>query len=229
MPTPTVLLMDIEGTTTSIAFVHDALFPFAREALPGFLGARWQEPEVAAAVTLMAPAATTPEAAAQVALALMDADVKDTGLKALQGRIWAEGYASGALRGHVFPDVAPALRQLAAAGVRLAIYSSGSVEAQRLLFGHSEAGDLTPLLCAHFDTTTGPKREAASYAAIAASLRCAPEVLLFVSDHPAELSAAAEAGLQVAALVRPGNAPLPEGHPFEILTDFSPLAARFGV
>lgn len=228
MPTPTVLLLDIEGTTTSIAFVHDTLFPFARALLPAFLAARWDDPEVASEIALMASDAATPEAAAQAALALMDRDVKDTGLKALQGRVWADGYASGALRGHVYPDVAPALARLSAAGVRLAIYSSGSVEAQRLLFGHSEAGDLSRHLCAHFDTTTGPKRAAASYEAIAGALGCAAGAILFLSDHPAELEAAAEAGLQVAALVRPGNAPLPEGHPFEILTDFTSIPARFG-
>ncbi len=227
MTTPTVLLMDLEGTTTSIAFVYDTLFPFARKALPAFLQGRWDEPGVAAAVAQMAPEVTTPEAAAQAALSLMDSDVKDTGLKALQGQVWAEGYASGALRGHVFPDVPGVLRQLAGAGVRLAIYSSGSVEAQRLLFGHSEAGDLTPLIAAHFDTTTGPKRESGSYDSIARMLACLKHEILFVSDHPAELLAAAEAGLQVAALVRPGNAALPNGHAFDIMNDFLPLVARF--
>jgi len=228
MTTPAVLLMDIEGTTTSIAFVYDTLFPFARNALPPFLQSHWHTPEVTAAVARMAPDATTPAAAARVALALMDADVKDTGLKALQGLVWADGYASGTLRGHVFDDVPAVLHQLASAGVRLAIYSSGSVAAQRLLFGHSEAGDLTALLDAYFDTTTGPKREASSYTAIAAELACPPAAILFVSDHPAELAAAAEAGLHVAALARPGNPPLPDGHPFPVLTNFGPLLARFG-
>jgi enolase-phosphatase E1 len=226
---PTALLMDIEGTTTAIAFVYDVLFPFAREALPGFLAARWGSPEVAAAVSRMAPDATTPEAAWRVAERLMDADVKDTGLKALQGMVWAAGFADGRLTSHLFPDVAPVLRDLHAGGVTLAIYSSGSVSAQQLIFGHAEAGDLRPLLSGYFDTTTGPKREAASYIAIAEALGRPPAELLFASDHPAELAAARDAGCPVVALVRPGNAPLPDGHGFDVLSSFESLRRRFGL
>lgn len=226
MPAPrsplSALLLDIEGTTTSIAFVYETLFPYAREALPAFIADRWDDPRVREAAGQMG-APESPEAATARALALMDADVKDTGLKALQGMVWRQGFESGALRGHVFDDVAAVLRALHGRGVLLAIYSSGSVEAQKLLFGYSVAGDLGALMSGFFDTTTGPKRETASYTAIAAALRLAPEAILFLSDHPAEVRAATAAGLRAMALSRPGNAPLPADLDAPTLTDFSPL------
>jgi enolase-phosphatase E1 len=228
-PTPTtpspveVLLLDIEGTTTSVSFVYDVLFPFAQAELErAFLGAgllveRWQDPDVAQAVGHMAGGAGrhSPVAAAAAALALMHADVKDTGLKALQGLIWEAGYAAGALRGHVYPDVPAALQRAAEAGVRVAIYSSGSIKAQRLIFGCSEAGDLARFISAWFDTTTGPKKEARSYGAIAEALAVRREAILFSTDNLDEARAAREAGLSVRVAVRPGNAPLPVGHGFE--------------
>jgi enolase-phosphatase E1 len=161
---PKVVLLDIEGTTTSIAFVKDRLFPFAAEALDGFLAAHGGRPEVAAILAEV----PGPDQAATLR-GWMAADAKVTALKALQGLIWAEGYADGRIKGHLWPDVADALRAWHAAGVRLAIYSSDSEAAQRDLFGHSEAGDLTPLLAGFFDTRVGAKREAASYGAIAAA------------------------------------------------------------
>lgn len=218
------LVMDIEGTTTSIAFVYEVLFPFARRALPDFLAANWDDAAVRTAAKTMTPGtATSPAEAWKIAEGLMDADVKDTGLKALQGMVWRTGFEGGEIRGHIFPDVPAVLRGLHARGVTLAIYSSGSVAAQKLLFGYSEAGDLAALMRGFFDTTTGPKRETASYTAIAAALGLAPEAILFVSDHPDEVAAAAAAGFAVRALVRPGNAPLPAGFAFETVSSFAEL------
>jgi enolase-phosphatase E1 len=144
----------------------------------------------------------------QVALAavdLMNRDVKDTALKALQGMIWRSGFESGTLVAHVFDDVPPALAQWADAGLDVRIYSSGSIEAQRLFFGHTAAGDLTPHLRGHYDTTTGTKREAGSYTAIAADMGLEPRQILFVSDVGAELDAARQAGMATALAMRPGN------------------------
>ena len=223
MSLPGAVLLDIEGTTTAISFVYDALFPFARAQIGAFLTAHWDDPAVRAdSGRLGDGAATTPEAAARAAVALMDADVKDTGLKALQGRVWAAGYASGELRGHVYPDVPVALRAFAARGVPAYIYSSGSVAAQRLLFGCSDAGDLTPLLAGYFDTTTGPKLDPTSYRAIATAVALPPEALLFVTDHLGEAEAARVAGLQVAVSRRPGNPPLPP-HDFRVITSLMNL------
>jgi enolase-phosphatase E1 len=136
----------------------------------------------------------------------MDRDRKSTALKALQGRIWDEGFRAGLLRAPVYPDVAPALGRWNAGGVEACIFSSGSVLAQRLVFGHSSAGDLTPLLAAFFDTTTGPKREPDSYRSIAAVRGRAPTDWLFLSDTAEELDAARAAGMQTALVVRPGAA-----------------------
>jgi enolase-phosphatase E1 len=135
----------------------------------------------------------------------MNEDRKTTPLKAIQGRIWRAGYEDGGTRGHLYPDVAPCLRCWKERGLALAVYSSGSVEAQKLLFGHSEAGDLTPLFSAWFDTTSGGKKEAASYLRIADWMGFEPGAVLFLSDNPEELSAARSAGLSVRGLDRPGN------------------------
>jgi enolase-phosphatase E1 len=135
----------------------------------------------------------------------MNRDIKETSLKALQGMIWRGGYESGEIVAHVFDDVPPALAQWADGGVDVRIYSSGSIEAQKFFFAHTAAGDLTPSLRGHYDTTTGPKREAASYAAIAADMGLEPRQILFVSDVGAELDAARAAGMATALAVRPGN------------------------
>ena len=220
-------IFDIEGTTTSIAFVYEVLFPYARAAIPAYLADRWEDPEVQRAARLMG-ADGSPEACAARALELMDADVKDTGLKVLQGLVWEGGYRSGAITGHVFDDVLPAFARLAAAGVTLAIYSSGSVPAQKLIFGYSSAGDLTPYVRAYFDTTTGPKKAAASYLTIAQALGVAPAEALFLTDHPDEARAAREAGLDVRLMARPGNPPLTiagDSAPFDVWSDFEGLGA----
>ena len=147
----------------------------------------------------------------------MAGDVKATGLKTLQGLIWRHGYESGAVQGHVYPDVPGTLQAWVARGDRVAIYSSGSVLAQQLLFRHSVAGDLTPLISAHFDTTSGPKKEAASYVAIAKALAVPAAEVLFCSDMPAEVSAALAGGMHAVLLMRPGNAPLAAGQPCPVL------------
>ncbi len=213
------VLMDVEGTTSSIAFVHEVMFPYARVRLDGFLTEHWYESDfqkclaqvaVGAEGTLDGVSQQPPgEALLRVVAhlnSLMDRDAKDTGLKLLQGMIWEAGFRSGELVAHVYADVPPALRAWRAAGLDLRIYSSGSVQAQKLFFGHTEAGNLLPLLSGHYDTTSGPKREAGSYRAIAADTGFRPVDVLFLSDIPAELDAAAAAGFQTCLLNRPGNA-----------------------
>lgn len=220
--------MDIEGTTTAIAFVKERLFPFAEQALEDFLAVHGAMPEVAA--ILAETRAASPDDAPLLTLRRwMAADAKVTPLKALQGLIWHQGYADGRLKGQLWPDVADCLRAWAQAGLRLAIYSSGSVAAQQDLFGHSEAGDLTPLLAGgFFDTRVGPKREAASYAAIATALGIAPGGILFLSDIAEELDAARAAGLLTCQLVRAADGTRPSGrHPEAV--DFPAVAGLFGL
>jgi len=209
------VLLDVEGTTSSISFVYDVLFEHAKRNVAAFLAARRADPEVqAAARGLAASLGLPPEVVddpagvsrlALGAVDLMNRDVKETSLKALQGMIWRGGYESGEIVAHVFDDVPPALASWADSGLDVRIYSSGSIEAQRLFFAHTSAGDLTPHLRGHYDTTTGPKREAASYAAIAADMGLEPRQVLFVSDVGAELDAARAAGMATALAVRPGN------------------------
>lgn len=195
------ILTDIEGTTSSIAFVAQTLFPYARAHLPAYVAAHPTE----TAPILAEVAAAEPGDAVETLLRWIDEDRKATPLKALQGMIWADGYASGAFRGHVYPDAVAALRRWHDAGLRLYVFSSGSVAAQKLLFGHSEAGDLTPLFSGYFDTTTGAKREAASYARIASAIGEAAEDVLFVSDTPEEVAAARTAGMAVGLIDRSGR------------------------
>lgn len=224
---PACVLTDIEGTTTAIAFVKDTLFPFAQAALDGFLDAHGEEPAVAAILADVRAAAPGQEPRA-VLRRWMAEDAKVTPLKALQGLVWEAGYADGRLRGHLWPDVAPCLDAWSAAGVRLAVYSSGSVAAQRLLFGHSEAGDLVPLFAGFFDTRVGGKRDAASYAAIAAALDVPAGEVLFLSDVAEELDAAATAGMRTCQVVRLADGTLPSGRHAEA-PDFPAVARRFGL
>jgi enolase-phosphatase E1 len=209
------IVLDVEGTTSSISFVYDVLFAHAKEQVGAFLAAHRDDPAVldlAAALTAAAGEPRSPAAiaadplpAALAAIDLMNRDVKATPLKALQGMIWRSGFESGELVAHVFDDVPPALAAWADSGLDVRIYSSGSIEAQQLFFGHTAAGDLRPLLRGHYDTTTGPKREPASYTAIAADMGLTPRQVLFVSDVGAELDAARAAGMATALAIRPGN------------------------
>lgn len=209
------VLTDIEGTTTSIAFVHQVLFPYARRALPDFVRAHAADPAVRRLLDdVAAEAGEELDDAAAVARLIewSDADRKVTPLKALQGLIWEAGYAAGAYRGHVYPDAVARLREWKAAGLSLYVYSSGSVHAQELLFAHTDFGDLTGLFDGHFDTRVGPKREAASYRAVAEAIGLPPKEVLFLSDLCAELDAARAAGMATCQLVRPGTEAC-EGHP----------------
>jgi len=240
LKTTKAVVLDIEGTTTPISFVYDILFPFARRHAARHLSDHWGSPEVRGDVEAfraqavldaregVAGVVAIPDGdgdevrAAVVASVLwqMETDRKTTALKSLQGKVWRSGYASGQLKADVFDDVPEALRAWEARGVPVYIYSSGSVEAQKLLFAHTHYGDLRPLLSGYFDTTTGPKKVAASYVAIAEKVGSRPEDLLFFTDVAAEAVAAGEAGFEAVVMDRPGNRPQP-AHGFEVWTDFT--------
>jgi enolase-phosphatase E1 len=222
------VLLDIEGTTTPIEFVHHTLFGYARARVSEFLERYWSDPAVRADVARLeaehgaeAPAQDAPppwrdDISGVTAYVhwLMDRDRKSTGLKSLQGKIWEEGYRSGELESEVYPDVLPALERWHDEGIAVAIYSSGSVQAQRSLFRHTVAGDLTRFIQHYFDTTIGPKTEPESYTRIAASLERSPTEILFLSDVAAELDAARTAGMRTGLCVRtPGGARRSGAHP----------------
>jgi enolase-phosphatase E1 len=218
------VVTDIEGTTSSIAFVKEVLFPYARRHLPAFVRAGKERPDVAALLDEARALAGAPdldaEGVIQILIDWIDQDRKATPLKELQGMLWAQGYTSGDYRAHVYPDAAAALRRWHAMGVALYVFSSGSVAAQQLLFAHSEAGDLTPVFSGYFDTRIGPKREAASYAAIARHIGRASRELLFLSDIALELDAAATAGLDTVLICRDAPAP-PTRH--RVMASFDPI------
>lgn len=205
------MVVDIEGTTSSTASVHDGLYSYARPRLGPWIDAHAAEESVREAVAQVRAEAGLPaEAGTPEVVAIlhdwMNEDVKATPLKTLQGQIWAAGFASGELVSHFFPDVPPALRAWRAAGVRLAVFSSGSVAAQQAWFSHGETGDMSGLIEHHFDTVNaGPKREPASYARITDRLGAPTRDVVFVSDVPAELDAAAAAGLATVGAARPGE------------------------
>lgn len=219
------ILLDIEGTTSSISFVHDVMFPFVLQRLEPFLEQQLQRSHVqqacqqiavdAGQTSLVSWQQAAQSASLQALVAtevrrLMAGDVKATGLKALQGLIWEEGFASGELVAHVYPDVLPTIRHWRAVGLDVRIYSSGSIAAQKLFFGHvAEVGNCLDLFTGHYDTTSGSKKEPDSYRSIARDWGLPASEILFISDLAAELLAARSAGLQVCASVRPGNAALP--------------------
>jgi enolase-phosphatase E1 len=209
--TAATVVLDIEGTTGAAGYVHGELYDYARPRLGPWIDAHADDPDVATAVAQTRADAGLPGDAGTGAVvaalhAWMDGDVKATPLKTLQGQIWSAGYAAGELSSHFFDDVVPQLRAWHGRGVHLAVFSSGSVASQVPWFRHAPAGDLTPLIDGYFDTVNaGPKREVASYDAIAAALGRAPGELLFLSDLPAELHAAREAGWQVVGVRRGGE------------------------
>jgi len=216
------VLLDIEGTTSSISFVYDVMFPFARRALAEYLETHWSSPELAKTCEMMARDAghracadwwhgsrdesTQRSIVLGEANRLMDSDIKATGLKQLQGLIWRSGFESGELRAHLFDDVLPALERWTAGELDVRVFSSGSVAAQKLFFGHTIRGNLLHHFHGHYDTTLGPKREPASYTSIAAEFDLFAAEILFLSDVTGELDAAAAAGMQTALCIRPGNA-----------------------
>jgi enolase-phosphatase E1 len=200
------VLTDIEGTTSSLSFVKDVLFPYARTHLAAFVREQGQDPRVASQLEAVRREAGDPalsqEAMIDHLIAWIDQDRKITPLKVLQGMIWENGYRSGDFQGHIYPDAEQVLRDWQARGLALYVYSSGSVQAQKLLFAHTTFGDLTPLFDGYFDTTVGGKLDTGSYHAIAAAIGVAPAEILFLSDVKAELDAAAAAGCRTAWLVR---------------------------
>ena len=182
------------------------LFPYARDALPGFVAAHRDDPEVRRwldAVAIEHGSICSDAVIVETLQGWIDQDRKHTALKALQGMIWEAGYREAEFAAPIYADAAPALRQWHAAGLPLYVYSSGSVAAQKLFFGHSEAGDLTPLFSGWFDTEVGGKREAGSYEAIAARIGMEPADILFLSDVVEELDAAGTAGMQTVLVDRP--------------------------
>lgn len=207
-----VIVTDIEGTTSSLSFVKDVLFPYARQHLADFVRQHQHEPSVNAllddARQLSAPHADIEQLIAQL-IDWIDSDQKITPLKALQGLIWEDGYRQGAFQGHVYADAVECLRNWKAQGYELYIYSSGSVHAQKLLFAHTEYGDLTPLFSGYFDTHIGGKRDAASYQAIVEHIGQPAEAMVFLSDIKEELDAALSAGLHTYWLTRE-HAPDPQ-------------------
>ncbi|MEJ2344880.1 MAG: acireductone synthase [Gammaproteobacteria bacterium] len=201
------ILTDIEGTTSSLSFVKEVLFPYARRRMAQFVREHATDPAVREQLdAVRAESGAELDDAGVVAQLLrwIDQDRKATPLKALQGMIWEAGYRDGDFHGHIYDDAARRLRAWHQHGFRLYVFSSGSVQAQQLLFGHSEAGDLTPLFSGYFDTRIGSKREAAAYGAIAAHIGLPPEEILFLSDIVEELDAARTAGMHTVQLVRDG-------------------------
>jgi enolase-phosphatase E1 len=230
-PTVRAIILDIEGTTTPIAFVTGTLFPYARAHLHSYLNTheaacadlldrlgveRQQESDASAP-----PWSDDSRVSTAIAYVewLMDRDRKSPALKDLQGRIWEDGYRDSELIGQVFSDVPVALHRWRLAGIPAGIFSSGSVLAQRLLFQHSSAGDLRPFLRWHFDTAIGSKREPSSYARIASAVGVASPDILFVSDIVGELDAARTSGMQTILSDRPGNAVTPS-HDHHVIRTF---------
>ncbi len=209
---PSLILMDIEGTTTSVSFVFDVLFPFFLKNFRQEILSRPYDPEirlqmesVKQTVREESGQAITDEGVLDVLEKWVISDRKHTALKALQGIVWKKGYDSGELKSHVYDDVIPMLKKWKAAGIELAIYSSGSIAAQKMLYAHTPEGDVTGILKAYFDTTSGPKRDRKSYKAIAAILGMQPLGILFLSDVEEELDAASLAGMLTTQIVRAGT------------------------
>jgi enolase-phosphatase E1 len=209
------ILTDIEGTTSSIHFVHQVLFPYAANAMPNFVqqhaNSAHVKPWLLQIANEIGVASDHLSAITDALLAWIAEDRKHTALKALQGEIWRTGYVSGAFRAHVYPEVASVLTTWAQQYL-LFVYSSGSIASQKLFFGHSEAGNLLPLFQGFFDTTSGAKREPDSYRTIARSIGVIPGEVLFLSDIEAELDAARACGMRTFLLAREG-APLQSAHP----------------
>ena len=209
MSQPKFILTDIEGTTTSVSFVYEVLFPYFRENIHKTIELK----ELKSVQDVFSQTIewvkdtenrtiSTPSEIIEVLNQWSQEDKKITPLKTLQGILWEEAYTSGTIQGHVYDDVAPALKRWKEKGIQLGVFSSGSIVAQKLIFGYSVAGDLTPYFSAYFDTSTGGKREAATYQLIAEKLGILASEILFLSDITEELQAAASAGLQTIQLVR---------------------------
>ncbi len=230
------ILLDIEGTTTPIDFVHKTLFPFAKEKIGEFVRENFSE--IATEISQLKIEyksdfanqiygrkfdETSPESVANYLKFLIEVDRKSTPLKSLQGKIWQKGYESGELKGEVFPDVPKAFERWKAEGKTIAIFSSGSVLAQKLIFGYSTHGDLTTFISNYFDTNIGAKRESESYKKIAAELGFPPVEILFVSDIVEELDAARTAEMQTALSIREGNASFENSNKHKAIDNFDKI------
>ncbi len=198
------ILLDVEGTTTDIDFVHKTLFPYSEKHLEFFVKNHLEDAEVQECLVSVQETVKSeedreimPEEAIDVLKQWIDEDRKHTALKTLQGLIWKEGFEKGEFQAHVYDDVPEMFRHWRDQKVRMGIYSSGSVQAQQLLFRYSVHGDLRHFLSHYFDTNIGGKKEPGSYKAIAERIKLPPEKILFVSDSVEELKAAREAGLSV--------------------------------
>ena len=225
-----IILLDIEGTTTPIAFVYDVLFPFAHKGIADYLGrhsataavredlAQLREEHEADLRQGLAPPAYHDSAVSYLHW-LMDNDRKSTPLKSLQGKIWEEGYRTGELKSRLFSDVPPAFERWQREQKRIYIYSSGSVLAQKLLFQYTEAGDLRKYISGYFDTNIGAKTDLESYRRIAAAVKAPAADIAFISDVTKELAAARAAGMQVVLAVRPGNHPQPDTDSYPAITE----------
>ena len=233
------ILLDIEGTTTPIAFVHEVLFPFARSRVRSYLAEHFDTPETLADLAKLREDYATdvrhnlrpPMLIAGTRNAeidsfvvyvqwLIDRDRKSTGLKSLQGKIWRQGYFEGTLKAPLFADVAPALERWHREGLGIGIFSSGSLLAQKLLFAHTEAGDVTRFIDSYFDTTIGKKTEVESYRRIAAALILPSKEVLFISDVVGEIEAAKAAGVETLLCVRPGNHVQPHPERYRNIQNF---------
>lgn len=201
------IVTDIEGTTSSLSFVKDVLFPYARRRIAEFVRAHAEDPAVRREldeVRRLSGKDLDDEESIDQLIYWIDEDKKITPLKSLQGMIWEDGYKKGAFTGHMYEDAVRHLKKWKDAGIALYVFSSGSVQAQKLLFAHTDYGDLTPLFSGYFDTNIGNKREADAYYKIAAAVGIPPGDILFLSDIREELDAAKSAGMQTVWLVRDG-------------------------
>ncbi len=230
------ILLDIEGTTSSVSYVYDEMFPYVRRHLGAYLKQNWGTPELGESLQLLSLEAgleNWPDRelsvedqqaqAAREAIRQMDSDLKTTGLKNLQGKIWKSGFESGALKSHIYADVHPALEAWKELGKDIRIYSSGSVQAQLLFFGHTTEGNLLDYFSAHYDTTIGSKKESQSYSHISRDSQFDPGRILFVSDILEELNAAKSAGLETVLSLRPGNAPVTQVHTHPVINSFAEI------
>ena len=223
------ILLDIEGATTPIAFVHDVLFTYARQHVRDYVvqhsndltddiaQLREEHARDTGSGAQPPPFADDPDSIAAYVHWLIDRDRKSTGLKSLQGKIWREGYANGTLKAQVFGDVRPAFERWHKSGLRISIFSSGSALAQQLLFAHTEDGDLTGFISDYFDTNVGAKGDAESYRRIANAMNLSPHEIIFVSDVTSELEAASAAGMETRLSMRPGNQPQNDPDRFQII------------
>lgn len=240
-----VILLDIEGTTSSVSYVFDIMYPFSQKKMPAYLASNWDSEKVQAACNQLAVDVGEvglsvwgegAESEQQVidrvvaeANKLIVADVKATGLKEIQGLIWAEGYEAGELKSHFYPDVLPAIEAWKDAGFDIRIFSSGSIKAQKVFFKYTEYGDLAKYLSGHYDTTTGPKRESNSYKLIAEDSGVKPSQVAFLSDVIEELDAAREAGMKTVLVRRPGNKPVIDDNDHHSIESFDQLKLSLAV